>query len=845
MPERAGEYELLRRIGAGAMGEVHLALAPTGRTVAVKLLHRHMLDDRSIRARFAREVEVMSAVRHEGVAAILGFDLDTEPPYLVTRYAQGRSLQRTVAESGPLRGAALDVLLRGSAAALAAIHAAGIVHRDVKPDNIVLDDGRPMIIDFGIAHTLGATRITRLGGARAGSVRYMAPELWRGEQPTPAVDVFAWAASMVWAASGRNAFEAGSDEAIMYRIFSGLPDLDGVPDGLRGLLAKALASDPRDRPPAAELPGRLRQLEGAATVPEPRVPRPPLPVEVSLGEVFAGAEREVEAGGRTVRFSVPHEALTGRIAEVGEGVRVVFEVVAEPGHERRGDDLYLPLVLDEETAARGGRRSVDLPDRSRVSLPLSPSVKDGDRLRIAGRGFPRAGGGRGDLHVTLQVLPCPHLPTREALQEAVLRFDRAERELGRSVRITAEDGDRLSDAAAIERRKDLETGLAELGECERRALEAAAALVGTVHEKEAVASAAELRARLGAADRSAAAGLQRLGPETGADVESWIVVPLEAVLTGTTVEAGATERRTQVEVPPGVRDGHVLVIEGRGEPGRRGGAHGALRVHVRVSPDTRWTRLGDDLIAAERIGGAVAQTGGVQEVLTLEGTKTITLPPQSTGRVRVTGWGVPRLNGVGRGDMIWEIASHSEPQDGGDEAYAADAAGEATSDAGLRAEPVLKDAGRARRRTGTMAADLLGAALPVIGYTFPLVAIPLLIGISTAAERQGERERRRTSEEPAKEAGTLGCFGFAFLLTVGWAVVVGLVVGILALAEADRLWITSCAVTMVFLGAIVSSASRRGARGLVIAVVGLAILGGLLVWPGLHPAWLPTVGALP
>src|SRR5579875_1748773 len=145
-PARLGPYSLAERLGEGGMGVVYRAVGPDGRQVAVKALRQVLASDDSARRRLAREVDTMRRVRSPYVAEVLDADLTSDPPYIVTRYVSGQTLDQVVAESGPLTG-----LASGLAAALEAIHAAGVVHRDLKPGNVMLTGGAPVVIDFGIA----------------------------------------------------------------------------------------------------------------------------------------------------------------------------------------------------------------------------------------------------------------------------------------------------------------------------------------------------------------------------------------------------------------------------------------------------------------------------------------------------------------------------------------------------------------------------------------------------------------------------------------------------------------------------------------------------------------------
>ncbi|MEV5706566.1 serine/threonine-protein kinase [Actinoallomurus sp. NPDC052274] len=250
--ESLGPYRLLEEIGVGGMGEVHLALAPDGSTVAVKVLHPAVARDPLARRRLEREVATMRRVRSPYVAEVVDADFTGRRPYVVTRYVQGRSLDLCVRRDGPIRGAALLRVARGLARALHVIHAAGVVHRDLKPANVILVDRDPVVIDFGLAHVLDATRLTRTGTA-IGTPGYLAPEILDGERAGPAADVFSWAGTVAFAATGRSPYGPGPAQAIFSRVLRGRHDLRGVPGGLRATLEAALALDPESRPGTGDL----------------------------------------------------------------------------------------------------------------------------------------------------------------------------------------------------------------------------------------------------------------------------------------------------------------------------------------------------------------------------------------------------------------------------------------------------------------------------------------------------------------------------------------------------------------------------------------------------------------
>jgi len=279
MPDTLGGYRLLDRIGEGGMGVVFLARDRGHRTVALKVLRSGVAGDPTARRRLAREVETMQRVRSPNVAEVIDADLDGDMPYIVTRFVPGRTLDDVVAQDGPLCGQALASLASGLADALLAVHAAGVVHRDVKPGNVMLFQGTPVVIDFGIAQGPDATRLT-MTGMFMGTPGYLAPEVIEGKPSTEASDVHAWGATVAFAATGRPPFGSGPYEGIFYRIVNGQADLAGAPAALLPLLAACLARDPAHRPPAVQLraqaavldPGTLVQYpsqNGAQGAPEP------------------------------------------------------------------------------------------------------------------------------------------------------------------------------------------------------------------------------------------------------------------------------------------------------------------------------------------------------------------------------------------------------------------------------------------------------------------------------------------------------------------------------------------------------------------------------------------------
>src|SRR5450432_2810718 len=264
-PGRLGPYRLLDRIGEGGMGVVYLARDPEQRSVAVKILRPAVAGDPNARLRLAREVETMRRVRSPFVAEVLDTDVTSETPYIVTRYVLGRTLDEVVTQEGPLSGARLIRLAAGLADALAAIHAAGVVHRDLKPGNVMLMNGDPVVIDFGIAQALDSTRLT-MTGMFMGTPGYLSPEVIEGQSSTSFSDVHAWGATVAFAATGRPPFGTGSYETIFYRIVNGKPDLTGVAAPMLPLLLAALGREPSRRPSAEQLTAAAGALDPSTLV---------------------------------------------------------------------------------------------------------------------------------------------------------------------------------------------------------------------------------------------------------------------------------------------------------------------------------------------------------------------------------------------------------------------------------------------------------------------------------------------------------------------------------------------------------------------------------------------------
>ncbi|GAA4587689.1 serine/threonine-protein kinase [Planotetraspora phitsanulokensis] len=267
-PAQVGSYRLLGRLGAGGMGQVFFGRSPGGRPVAVKLIRPEHAGSEQFRIRFAREVEAARTVGGFHTAPVVDADPSADPPWMVTAYIPGPSLQEAVVQYGALPPEAIRSLGAGLAEGLAAIHRSGLVHRDLKPANVILAGDGPRVIDFGIARALDGAGGVTVTGAVVGTFAYMSPEQVRAEAVGPAGDAFSLGCVLAFAATGHSPFDAGSIAAVVHRVTSEPPDLEGVPadHGLRDLIDACLAKDPAGRPSMRDILARLSE-PGAGDLP--------------------------------------------------------------------------------------------------------------------------------------------------------------------------------------------------------------------------------------------------------------------------------------------------------------------------------------------------------------------------------------------------------------------------------------------------------------------------------------------------------------------------------------------------------------------------------------------------
>ena len=273
-PELIGPYRVRARLGTGGMGRVYLGLSPGGRSVAVKVIRADLAHDAEFRARFRREVAVARKVSGRFTAPVIDADVDGPVPWLATAYVPGPSLADAVSEHGPLPAASVLALARGLAEGLSAIHAAGVVHRDLKLANVLLAEDGPRVIDFGISRAVEASVFTHTGLV-VGSPGFMSPEQAEGREVGPPSDIFSLGAVLAFAATGQGPFGSGSTPALVYRVVHSGPQLDLVPAEVRSLAERCLAKDPALRPTAADLlAAAAYPAAGWLPAPVPPVPGP-------------------------------------------------------------------------------------------------------------------------------------------------------------------------------------------------------------------------------------------------------------------------------------------------------------------------------------------------------------------------------------------------------------------------------------------------------------------------------------------------------------------------------------------------------------------------------------------
>ena len=306
-PSAIGPYRLIGRLGEGGMGRVFLGLSPGGRPVAVKAVRAELAADPEFRTRFGREVAAARRVSGVFTAPVVDADIDGPMAWLATAYVPGPSLAEAVDRHGPLPEGSVLALAAGLAESLTAIHAAGVMHQDLKPANVLLAEDGPRVIDFGISRAAESTPLTRAGPIM-GSPGFMSPEQAMGGEVGPPSDIFSLGALLAFAATGQGPFGTGTTAALMYRVVHEMPSLDQVPTAVRPLVGHCLAKDPRQRPTASGLLAEVGRLQPTANWLPDSIIRT-FAQDAAPGRAFAGSRAAFTAPGTALAGS--GSALTG------------------------------------------------------------------------------------------------------------------------------------------------------------------------------------------------------------------------------------------------------------------------------------------------------------------------------------------------------------------------------------------------------------------------------------------------------------------------------------------------------------------------------------------------------
>jgi hypothetical protein len=344
-----GGYTLLTRIGEGGMGVVHLARRGDGPRVALKVLRPQVVGDDEARRRLEREVSSLRRIRSKWVAEIVDADPWAPIPYVATRYVPGLSLHDHVHEEGPIQGKDLTWFAACLAEGVASVHAVGVLHRDVKPSNVLMEGRTPILIDFGLARVADDPKLTHTGWL-LGTPGYLAPEILYGDDATTASDVHSWAATVAFAATAKPPFGRGPSMAIMDRVRRGQHDLSGIPDPLRQLLAECLDPEPARRPGLSAILGWLRP-QVAPAAPPAAPPPPPAPERLTMPYAVSATSPDATAT----------DVLPGGPPAGADGTKMLTEhqtvVERHPGAPSTRPPQPVPVVQGRPPFAERARRT--------------------------------------------------------------------------------------------------------------------------------------------------------------------------------------------------------------------------------------------------------------------------------------------------------------------------------------------------------------------------------------------------------------------------------------------------------------------------------------------------------
>jgi len=430
-PRTVGGYVLRARIGAGGMGRVYLSFTPGGRAVAVKLIRGELAADPEFRERFAREVSIAQQVNGIHIAQLIDSGSDRGVPWLASAYVAGPSLAQVVSAVGPLPPATVLALAGRIAGSLGAIHATGMVHRDLKPGNILLAESGPKVIDFGIVRAATPTATGRSSHRTfIGSPPFMAPEQIRGRKITPATDVFALGATIYYLSTGESAFRADFADGVLYRVIHDEPDYEACPQEVRELIRACLRKQPEERPTTQRIIDGCRAAGAGPEAPLPEAVRAMIEARSQALAILASrpaeeAEHETEEGAETgsaAEQETADDAMRGEQTPVAPSPPLTppdlhGATTAAPPLAAAGPAVEPAVDPSAESAAISADNWVPLPGLAAPTLPVGTPGTKPTATASAGSAVPPPRARRGR---TVLVAGASSLVTAVAVVVAVL-----------------------------------------------------------------------------------------------------------------------------------------------------------------------------------------------------------------------------------------------------------------------------------------------------------------------------------------------------------------------------------------------------------------------------------------